>query len=100
MDYHTEVHKSGRITIPVDLRREMNLAEGDTLIIRYENGEMKLLTQQQLIAEAQAILRQYVPSGVSLVDELILERRAEAEREEKEFQETQKHSKNAEKPSA
>lgn len=30
---------------------------------------------------AQAIIRQFVPEGVSLVDELIEERRREAERE-------------------
>ena len=30
---------------------------------------------------ARAILRKYVPEGVSLVDELIAERRAEAARE-------------------
>ena len=33
------------------------------------------------IARAQAILRRYVPEGVSLADELIADRRREAERE-------------------
>jgi vacuolar-type H+-ATPase subunit H len=33
---------------------------------------------------AQAIVRQFVPEGVSLADELIAERRREAEREAKE----------------
>jgi AbrB family looped-hinge helix DNA binding protein len=87
MDYKTEIHKAGRITIPIELRRELGLIEGDSLILRYENGETKLLTRKQLLAEACAIVRNHIPADVSLVDELIAERRAEAAREAAEIEE-------------
>ena len=41
----------------------------------------EVLRIQQGIARAQQRARQYVKPGVSLVDELIIERRKEAERE-------------------
>jgi hypothetical protein len=34
------------------------------------------------VRRAQAIVRQFIPAGVSLVDELLAERRLEAERED------------------
>jgi hypothetical protein len=34
------------------------------------------------VRRAQAIVRRFIPPGVSLVDELIAERRAEAKRED------------------
>ncbi len=37
--------------------------------------------QWEAIRRAQAIIRRYIPDDVSLVDELIAERRAAAERE-------------------
>lgn len=37
--------------------------------------------RQSAIAKIQAMVRRYVPEGKSLVDELIADRRAEAERE-------------------
>jgi AbrB family looped-hinge helix DNA binding protein len=45
MNYITEIHKAGRITIPIELRKEFGLVEGDKITIRKENGELKLLTQ-------------------------------------------------------
>lgn len=88
MNYVTEMHKSGRITIPVALRNEFGLTEGSKLIIRKENDEIKLVTQKQALEEARRLLRQYIPESVSLVDELINERRAEAAREEQDFTES------------
>jgi hypothetical protein len=51
------------------------------LFARLEEGEIKLLTPQAAMRRAQAIVRQFVPEGVSLVDELIADRRREAARE-------------------
>ncbi len=58
--------------------------DGDVLFARLEGGEIKLLTPKAAMLRAQAIVRQFVPEGVSLVDELIADRRREAEREAKE----------------
>jgi hypothetical protein len=42
------------------------------------DGALRVRTMEQVIKEVQASVRQYVPEGVSLVDELIADRRAEA----------------------
>ena len=60
---------------------ELGLSVGDPVVLEVEGGELRLRSQNRVIAEIQALVRQYVPEGVSLVDELIAERRREAELE-------------------
>ena len=73
----------GRIVIPAAFREALGLSEGDTLIASIDDGELNLLTRRAAVRRAQAIVRQFVPEGVSLVDELIADRRREVEREQK-----------------
>lgn len=72
----------GRVVIPAAFREALGLSEGDTLVASIDNGELNLLTRRAAVRRAQAIVRQFVPEGVSLVDELIEDRRREVEREE------------------
>ena len=72
----------GRIVIPAPFREALGLSEGDTLIGSVSDGELHLLTRQAAVRRAQAIVRQFVPEGVSLVDELLEDRRREVEREQ------------------
>lgn len=72
----------GRIMIPAEFRQTLGLKEGDTLLASLEDGELRLLTIPAALRRAQTIIRQFVPEGVSLVDELIADRRREAEREQ------------------
>jgi AbrB family looped-hinge helix DNA binding protein len=74
----------GRVVIPAPIREVLGLKEGDVLFARLEGGEVKLLTPQAAMMRAQAIVRSFVPEGVSLAEELIADRRREAEREAKE----------------
>ncbi|MBI4922909.1 MAG: AbrB/MazE/SpoVT family DNA-binding domain-containing protein [Devosia nanyangense] len=62
----------------------MGIAEGQTLVGEVSDGELRLMSRDTAVRKAQALVRKYVPEGVSLVDELIAERRAEAQREETE----------------
>ena len=71
----------GRVVIPATFRETLGLKEGDVLFARLENGELNLLTPTAAMRRAQALVRQFVPEGVSLVDELIADRRREVERE-------------------
>jgi AbrB family looped-hinge helix DNA binding protein len=74
----------GRVVIPAPIREALGLKEGDVLFARLEGGEIKLLTPRAAMMRAQAIVRSFVPGGVSLAEELIADRRREAEREAKE----------------
>jgi AbrB family looped-hinge helix DNA binding protein len=71
----------GRVVVPAAIRDALGLKDGDVLFARLEGGEIKLLTPQAAMMRAQAIVRQFVPDNVSLVDELIADRRREAARE-------------------
>lgn len=74
----------GQITIPEAMRATLGLKEGDALIAVVEDDEIRLMTVPVAVRKAQAIVRKFVPSGVSLVDELLEDRRREVEREGRE----------------
>ena len=77
-----KVSDGGRVVIPVEIRQSMGLKEGDTVLWELRGGEAVLTTRLAQMREAQAMVRQYVPEGASLVDELIADRRAENARDE------------------
>jgi AbrB family looped-hinge helix DNA binding protein len=76
-----QIGAGGRVVIPAEVRGAMGLAEGDTLSGWVVDGELRLMSKQSAVRKAQELVRQYIPDGVSLVDELIEERRSEAARE-------------------
>jgi AbrB family looped-hinge helix DNA binding protein len=71
----------GRIVIPAAFRETLGLGEGDALFARIENGEIHLLTSTAVMRRVNEMVRKFVPEGVSLVDELIEERRREAKQD-------------------
>ena len=73
--------QGGRVVIPAGFRRALGLEVGDDVLLRLEEGQLRLITRRQAVKEAQELVRQYIPEGRSLVDELIAERRSEATRE-------------------
>jgi AbrB family looped-hinge helix DNA binding protein len=83
MPYRTKlkISKNGRVVIPADFRRALGVASGGEIILRWEDDELRISTIKQNIERAQRRARQYIKPGVSLVDELIAERRAAAKRE-------------------
>ncbi|HET9015439.1 MAG TPA: AbrB/MazE/SpoVT family DNA-binding domain-containing protein [Thermomicrobiaceae bacterium] len=81
MDTRTKVAAGGRIVIPAAARRAAGLDVGDEVIVRVEDGEIRIMSLEHAISRAQAIVRRYIPADRSLVDELIAERRAESTRE-------------------
>lgn len=79
--YRAKVDPSGRIVIPAELRIRLGIAEGDELIVESDGGHVVVKTSEQALKDAQAYFASFVPPGVSLVDELLRERRDEAARE-------------------
>jgi len=77
----TQIGEGGRVVIPAVMRAALGVGVGDTVLLRFDDGELRILTPRQALRRAQELVRQYVPEGVSLVDELIAERRLEAARE-------------------
>lgn len=75
------INENGRVVIPSAFREALGIKAGDEVILRVEDDELRIMTLKRRIERAQRRARQYVKPGVSLVDELIAERRAEAKRE-------------------
>jgi AbrB family looped-hinge helix DNA binding protein len=71
----------GRVVVPAALRRALDLQPGDELIIRVEDGELRLSTRRQALARARRMIRRYIPNDEDLTQGLINDRRAAAEQE-------------------
>lgn len=76
-----KVGEDGTVVIPASIRDELGICAGKDVLMLVEDGELRVFTIRRGIERAQEIVRRFVPEGVSLVDELIAERRAEAARE-------------------
>lgn len=69
----------GRLQLPSDVRRELGLADGDQVVMRVIDGELHIRPRRDVLRRIQAMLRPYAPSDGSVTDELIADRRTEAE---------------------
>lgn len=70
---------NGRTVIPVTLREKLGIKDGDQLLWEIHDGELTVTTRAAQLRKAQALFQQYIPKdSSSIVDELIAERRAEA----------------------
>ncbi len=76
-----KIINGGKLVIPAQFRREMGIHAGDTVVVEMTEGELRIRSLSSAIKKAQAIVRAFVPDDVSLVDELIADRRKESDRE-------------------
>jgi AbrB family looped-hinge helix DNA binding protein len=76
-----KVDSAGRVVIPAVLRDKLGIAPGQELILKEEVGGLRLQTFEQAARAIQAEFARYAKPDVSVVEELILERREEATRE-------------------
>ena len=74
------VGPQGRIVIPAQFREALDIRPGQILVARADDGRLVLEKREQILARLQDTFTQ-ASRGVSLVDELIAERREEARRE-------------------
>jgi AbrB family looped-hinge helix DNA binding protein len=70
----------GRVVIPAELRRELDLEPGQTLMAHVESRRLVLERREGILERLRAEVRG-TRRKTSAVDELIAERRAEARRE-------------------
>jgi AbrB family looped-hinge helix DNA binding protein len=75
------VSQNGRIVIPASFRKALGIDVGDEVVLRLQDDELRITTQQRRIQRAQQRARHYLKGGESLVDELLAERREAAKRE-------------------
>lgn len=71
----------GKLIIPAAFRRKLGIDIGDTVVIELGEDGLHVRSLSSAVRRAQDIVREFVPGDVSLADELIAERRVEAEHE-------------------
>lgn len=85
MHFIVEVKNNGRLQLPKELRETLNLSDGSKLTLELESGFLKVMTTEQRLEEARAILRQNQAAWEALtVDDFIADRRLAARRETEE----------------
>ncbi len=75
------VDSAGRVVIPAEVRQHLGIEPGQDLILCEDARGIRLNTFEQAVKAAQEAFAPYRVPGVSVVDELIRERREEARRE-------------------
>jgi AbrB family looped-hinge helix DNA binding protein len=79
--FRARVDASGRIVIPAESKLRKQIKEGDVLVVEEDDHGVRLKTLDDAVRAAQEYFEQVIPKDVSLVDQLIEERRQEAVRE-------------------
>jgi AbrB family looped-hinge helix DNA binding protein len=79
--FSTKIDSSGRVVLPADIREAMDVSAGDTVQIVIDGDSVRIKSRQQALKEAQDYFCKVIPANVSVVDELLRERREEAARE-------------------
>jgi AbrB family looped-hinge helix DNA binding protein len=75
------VNENGRIVIPAAFRKALGIEIGDEVVLRVQDNELRIVTQQRRIQRAQQRAHKYLKPGASLVAELLAERRKAAKHE-------------------
>lgn len=81
LEFKTKLSENGRIILPAKCREAMHISPGETIIVRVENDEARIISKKNLLARAQAAVTKLTKGKKSLVDELIKMRRSEAQDE-------------------
>jgi AbrB family looped-hinge helix DNA binding protein len=78
--YPVQLGDRGRLVLPAQIRKRLNLRAGDELVVTVQpDGSLRLASPAQIVRETRGLYR--TAGHRSLADELIAERRAEAKRE-------------------
>lgn len=76
MTHHAKIIAGGKIVIPAELRRELGMQVGDTLVIDRDGGSLVIRTYAQVVRDAQKVFREMLGEDYS-VDQFLAERKAD-----------------------
>lgn len=83
--YTIHVDQRGRLVLPAGVRHQLGIEQGSTLIMAVqEDGVLRLITPGEAARRGRGLLRELAPDATrdrQLAEELIAERRIEAEHE-------------------
>ena len=77
MTYHAKVIAGGKVVIPAEIRRELGIKDGDTLVVeRADAGAVRFMTFEQAVRASQQKARAIFGDDYT-VDTFLDERRAD-----------------------
>lgn len=76
---HTRIGEGGRLIIPAVYRKALDLHPGDELIIRIENGELRLFRQSQALQRIRAAVKKTITKKINHVEEFLADRKQDSE---------------------
>jgi len=71
------IGRQGRIVVPAAMRSHLGLKEGDTLVLRVEDGELRASTVANALVRARQVIHQHGTPGFDPLRALYEERRRE-----------------------
>ena len=80
--FRVRLDTAGRVVLPAEFRRRWGLSAGDELVAEEDGPVLHIKMKELVLREVQEFFRRFIPPGVSLVDELIKDRREEVARGE------------------
>ena len=86
--YEVPMQESGRVILPVELRRTLGLQKGDRVLIEADGDTVTLTTARLRRRRAQALVARHLQSSGSVVDDFLREKRERAERENERLKRT------------
>jgi AbrB family looped-hinge helix DNA binding protein len=85
IDRQIVVGDRGRVVLPSEVRLELGLKPGSRLLLSTEkDGSLRLRPYRSVADQNRGMLVAVAPVGESMVEDLLTERRQEAEREDNE----------------
>lgn len=76
-----QVGADGRVVIPMTYRGILGVEKGGQVMLEVDGTHVRLLNRTDALRQAQAMVATHLRKGPSMVEELLVERKAAAERE-------------------
>ena len=73
---------NGRLSLPVRQRRLLGLEHGGVVVVRVEDGEIRIRPVQAVVDEAQALARRYFADSGESTNAFLSDRREAARQED------------------
>jgi len=81
MIVRAKVTQGGRVVIPADMRKRLGIKVGESVNLEENETSVTLSSSLAALRRLQESLTGTLPEGVSIVDELIADRKKEAKNE-------------------
>ncbi len=78
MDTLTKVSDTGKLNLPAQLRRQVGLDRGGPVLVRVEDGELRIRTVQEAMRRLQQDARRIFAGSGDSVTRFVAERREDA----------------------